>query len=140
MATLKQFEPNRSRVSRYFSEEFKKKKVTEVDKKITSIREICREYEVSATAVYKWIYKYSNMRKKGVKMVVEAESDTAKILELKTFISQLEQLLGQKQFEIEFLQKQMQIASEQYGIDIKKKLSGKHSVGSGSRESNTITK
>jgi transposase len=140
MATLKQFESNRSRVNRYFSEDFKKKKVTELDKKITSIREICREYEVSATAVYNWIYKYSNMRKQGVKMVVEAESDTAKIHELKKLISQLEQLLGQKQFEIEFLQKQMEIASDQYSIDLKKKLSGKHSTGSGSRESNTITK
>jgi transposase-like protein len=140
MATLKQLDSNYTRANRYFSEEFKKKKVTELDKKITSISEICREYEVSAPAVYKWIYKFSNMRKKGLKMVVEAESDTTKILELKKHISQMEQLLGQKQFEIEFLQKQMEIASEQYGIDLKKKLTGKRSAGFGSRESNTITK
>jgi len=140
MATLKQLVSNYTRANRYFSEEFKKKKVTELDKKITSISEICREYEVSAQAVYKWIYKFSNMRKKGLKMVVEAESDTTKIHALKKHISQMEQLLGQKQFEIEFLQKQMEIASEQYGIDLKKKLTGKRSPGFGSRESNTNTK
>ena len=140
MATLKQLEPRFTRAHRYFSEEFKRKKVAELDKKITSISEICREYEVSTTAVYKWIYKFSNMRKKGVKIVIEAESDTAKIQALKQQISQLEQLLGQKQFEIEFLQKQMKITSEQYGVDFKKKLSGKRSAGSGSTEGNTTTK
>lgn len=142
MATLKQSDSNYTKANRYFSEEFKKKKVTELDKKITSISEICREYGVSAQAVYKWVYKFSNMRKKSLKMVVEAESDTTKIheLKLKELISQMEQLLGQKQFEIEFLQKQIEIASEQYGIDLKKKLTGKRSAGFGNRESNTITK
>jgi len=113
------------RRSRYFSEDLKRKKVEELDKKLTTVSEICREYEVSHTAVYNWIYKYSLMKKKGVKMVVEAESDTAKIKALRQHISELEQLLGQKQFEIDFLKKQMEIASDQYGIDLKKKRFGK---------------
>ena len=126
MATLEQLGLKPAlRVTRYFSVDFKKKKVDELDKRITTISDICKEYQLSATAVYKWIYKYSLMRKKGVKMVVEPQSDTAKIKALKQHISQLEQLLGQKEFELEFLQKQMEIASEQYGIDLKKKLSGK---------------
>jgi transposase len=126
MATLEQLGRKPAlRVTRYFSVDFKKKKVDELDKRITTISDICKEYQLSATAVYKWIYKYSLMRKKGVKMVVEPQSDTAKIKALKQHISQLEQLLGQKEFELEFLQKQMEIASEQYGIDLKKKLSGK---------------
>jgi Spy/CpxP family protein refolding chaperone len=95
---------------------------------------------VSNTAVYKWIYKYSLMRKKAVKMVVEAQSDTARIKAQQERISQLEQLLGQKQFEIDFLQKQLEIASEQYGIDFKKKRSGQPSVGSGSIGKSTATK
>src|SRR5438105_2230093 len=111
MATLDQVKSRQpSRINRYFSEEFKKKKVDELDKKITTISEICKEYGLSTTAVYKWIYKYSLMKKKGVKMVVEAESDTTKIKALKQHILQLEQLLGQKQFELDFLQKQMELA------------------------------
>jgi transposase len=111
-----------------------------LDKKLTSVAEICRQYEVSHPAVYKWIYKYSLMKKKGVKMVVESESDTVKIKLLKQQIAELEQLLGQKQFEIEFLEKQMEIASDQYGVDLKKKPFGKRSPGSGNTESNTPTK
>lgn len=141
MATLEQLgRKSTPRVNRYFSVDFKKKKVDELDKRITTISEICKEYQISGTAVYKWIYKYSLMRKKGVKMVVEAQSDTAKIKALKQHISQLEQLLGQKEFELEFLQKQMEIASEQYGIDLKKKHSGKPSSGFGNTEPGTATK
>lgn len=130
----------KERQSRYFSEEFKRKKVEEIEKKVSTIAEICREYAVSPTSVYKWIYRYSVMRKKGVKMVVESQSDTAKIEALKKHISELEQLLGQKQFEVEFLEKQIQIASEQYGIDFKKKRSGQRSSGSGSTENAITTK
>lgn len=131
---------SQARRSRYFSEEFKKKKVEELDKRVTTISDVCKEYQVSATAVYNWIYKYSLMRKKGVKMVVEARSDTQRIEALKQHISQLEQLLGQKQFEIDFLKKQMEITSEQYGVDLKKKLSGKQSSGSGNTEKNMVIK
>ncbi|HJW17083.1 MAG TPA: transposase [Flavisolibacter sp.] len=128
------------RNTRYFSEEFKRKKVKELDKRITSIADICKEYEVSNTAVYKWVYKYSLMRKKGVKMVVEPESDTARIKALKQHISELEQMLGKKQFEIDFIKKQMEIASEQYGVDFKKKPSGHPSSGSGNTGESTTTK
>ena len=141
MATLDQTKKKGFlRPCRYFSTDFKKKKVEELDKRITTISEICKEYQVSHTAVYNWIYKYSLMKNKGVKMVVEAESDTAKIKALKQHIAKLEQLLGQKEFQLEFVQKQMQIASEEYGIDLKKKLSGKQSPGIGSTEPNTPIK
>lgn len=140
MAKPEQLKTSRTlRQSRYFSEEFKKKKVDELDKKLTSVAEICREYEVSQPAVYKWIYKYSLMRKKGVKMVVEAESDTAKIKLLREHVAQLEQLLGQKQFKIDFLEKQFELAQEQYGVDLKKKRSGKPCSGSGGTGENTAT-
>lgn len=129
-----------SRTTRYFSEDFKKKKVEEIDKRLTTVSEICKQYEVTHPAVYKWIYKYSLMKKKGVKMVIEAESDTVKIKALRQHISELEQLLGQKQFEIDFLKKQIEVASDQYGIDLKKKPFGKPSPGFGSTEKNTATK
>ena len=128
------------RTRRYFSEDFKRKKVEEIDKRLTSVTEICKTYEVSRVAVYKWIYKYSVMRQKAVKMVVEAHSDTVRIQALKERIGQLEQLLGQKQFEIDFLAKQIQVASEQYGIDFKKKRSGKPACGSGKTAKGTATK
>lgn len=141
MAILERFQKAGSlpRQNRYFSDDFKKKKVEELDKNITTIAEICKQYQVSNTAVYKWIYKYSFMRKKAEKMVVEAASDTMRIKSLKEHIAQLEQLLGKKQFEIDFLNKQFEVLSEQYNLDLKKKVSGPHSNGSGNTEQNTGT-
>ena len=140
MARADQMRKRVVRSTRYFSEDFKRKKVEEIDKRITTISDICKEYDVSNTAVYRWVYKYSLMRKKSVKMVVEAQSDTAKIKALKEHIKELEQLLGQKQFEVDFMEKQMEIASEDYGVDFKKKPSGPASSGSGNTEESTNTK
>jgi len=128
------------RINRYFSESFKRKKVQEIEKHISSVLEVSREYEVSQTAVYKWLNKYSRNRKRGVKQVVELMSDTRKIQDLKVKIRELEQMLGQKQFEIEFKNKMIDIAEEMYDIDIKKKLGSKPSPGSGSTEKKTSGK
>jgi len=45
--------------------------------------------------------------------------------------------LGQKQIEIEFHKKMVEIASEEVGIDIKKKFGSKPSSGSGTTGKNT---
>ena len=119
-------------MNRYFSEDFRRKKVSEIDRNITSIAEICREYQVTASAVYKWIYRYSKMRKKGVKQVVESKSDTQKILALKEQIKELERVIGEKQVKLDFQEKMIEIAEKEYGVDIKKKPSGKRSSGTGS--------
>ena len=85
MATINEYEKLtvQERLKRYFSEDFKRKKVSEIDRNLTTISEISREYQVSKVAVYKWIYKYSRTRKQGLRQIVEARSDTRKILELK---------------------------------------------------------
>jgi transposase len=113
------------RQRRYFSEDFKRKKVEEIERGTSTVNQVHKAYQVSTVAIYKWIYKYSLMRKKGLKMVVETKSDTARIEALQKRIAELEQLLGQKQFQIEFMEKQFEIAREQYGVDLKKKASGK---------------
>lgn len=50
----------------------------------------------------------------------EKKSDSEKIKELKQKIKELEQKTNQKQIEIDFLEKMMEIASEELDIDIKK--------------------
>lgn len=126
------------RINRRFSEDFKRNKVQELDKKLITIGELCKEYQVSSTSVYKWIYKYSFMKKKAVKMVVESESDTARILALRKHIADLERLLGSKQFEIDFMQKQLEIAKDQFGVDLKKKPFGPPSAGSSTSGESTL--
>jgi len=125
--------------NRYFSDEFKKKKIRELENNLTSVSDICKTYSVSRTSVYRWIYKYSNMAKKQTKQVVEAKSDTKKIKYLEARIKELEQIVGQKQLLIEFKDKMIEIAEDTYNIDIKKKLSSRLSSGTNSTDKSTST-
>lgn len=115
--------------NRRFSDDFKKKKVKELETNLVSISEICKTYGVSRSAVYKWIYKFSIMAKKNVRQVVEAKSDTKKIKMLEDRIKELERIIGKKQIALEFKDKMIEIAEEKYGIDIKKKLGSQLSAG-----------
>ena len=126
--------------NRRFSEDFKKGKVKELERNLTSINDICKTYYVSRTSIYKWIYKYSIMAKKNVRQVVEAKSDTKKIQALEERIKELERLVGQKQILLEFKDKMIEIAEKTYGVDIKKKVSSKPSFGSTSTKKDTGTK
>jgi transposase-like protein len=128
---------NKPEFQRSFSEEFKRKKIRELEKNITSVTEISRTYFVSRGAVYKWIYKYSAMAKKQVKQVVEAKSDTQKIKALEERIKELERIVGQKQLLIEFKDKMIEIAEATYNVDIKKKVGSKLSSGTTTTEKRT---
>jgi transposase len=120
---------NKGQFHRSFSEEFKKSKIREIEKNLSSVSDICNTYSVSRTSVYRWIYKYSAMAKKQVKQVVEAKSDTQKIKALEERIKELERIVGQKQLLIEFKDKQIEIAEATYNVDIKKKVGSKLSSG-----------
>jgi transposase-like protein len=138
MAKRHQFQQSiDERRHRTFSEEFKRKKVREIEQKITSIAEVSREYEVRASNVSKWLTKYSTNRMKAVRTIVESESDTRKIFDQQQKIAELERIIGQKQLQIDFQAKMMDLAEQEYGIDIKKKfekrpLSGTGSIGNSS--------
>lgn len=125
MATRSTFiQPLEIRVRRSFSAEFRRKKVEEIECKISSVSEISREYQVTRTAVYKWIKQYSTSMKKKERLIVESESDTRKLAILQQRIAELERLLGQKQIQLEFMEKVIDIAEETYHVDIKKKFGG----------------
>ena len=123
-----------ARQRRNFSESFKIKKVREIETGITKVSEICKAYEVSNAAVYKWIRKYGIMKDKREKLIVESESDTQELLALKKKVAELERIVGQKQLLIDFKNKMIDIAEEMYGVDIKKKLSDQLSNTAGSTE------
>ena len=135
MANLKDYEKltSRERQIRYFSEDFKRKKVSEIEKNLIGVSALCREYQVTRSSVYKWIYKYSIMRKKGVKQVIEAKSDSQKIAALRAQVKELERIIGEKQVKLDFREKMIEIAESEYKVDIKKKFSGKPSSGTGSK-------
>ncbi|HEX5743595.1 MAG TPA: transposase [Flavobacteriaceae bacterium] len=133
-------EEQRAKRNRYFSVDFKKKRMQELENNLITVSDICKTYKVSRTSVYRWLYKYSSMAKKQVKQVVEAKSDTKKIQLLEDRIKELERIIGQKQLLIDFQDKMIEIAENTYEVDIKKKLSSKPSVITGVTKKNTKSK
>ena len=119
---------------RHFSTSFKSQKVREIEQVKTRVSEICKQYEVSYTSVYRWINKYGTMKKAKIKVIVETESDTKQLLELKKKVAELERTVGQKQILLDFKDKMIDIAEEMYGIDIKKKCSIQPSNITGTKE------
>ena len=106
--------------NRTFSESFKRKKVKEIESKCLTVQEVSDLYEVSRTAIYKWIHQYSK-QEKGVKMVIEMESEALKTKQLKKRLAELERIVGQKQMLIDLLEKTIDLASQEVGYDLKKK-------------------
>jgi len=136
MANLKDYErlTLKERINRKFSEDFKRKKISELDRNLISISELCREHQVSRTSVHRWVYLYSTMKKKSLKQVVEASSDTRKMQQLRDENKELQRIIGEKQILIDFKSKMIELAEKEYGVDIKKKFSSKPSSGTGATE------
>jgi transposase-like protein len=125
---------------RSFSEEFKKSKVKDLLEKRTCIKDISEVYEVSRTAVYKWVYKYSASHERKPILVVQMESEEQKTKDLLRRVAELERTVGQKQLEIDFLNRVLELGSEELGFDLKKNFSTRLSSGTGSNDKNTSGK
>ena len=140
MARLEQLQNDqRQKQIRYFSEDFKRTKVKDIERNLVTVTELSREYQVTRTSIYKWIYKYSINRKRQERQIVERMSDTRKIKELQDRIKELERIVGRKQIQIDFKDKMIEIAEEKYNIEIKKKKSSQPSSGSGKTGTSTTT-
>lgn len=138
MATREKFKMTTAdRRRRHFSDSFKIQKVRELETGKTKVSELCKQYEVSSTNVYRWLNKFGTMKNKKERLIVETDSDTKQLLELKKKVAELERIIGQKQILIDFKDKMIEIAEETYGVDIKKKFSTQPSKKSGKTENNT---
>ena len=93
------------RERRIFSEELKKKAVKDLVAMRSSIKSLMAEHQVSANTVYRWLYKYSVQHEQKCTLVVQMKSEAAKNSELQQRIAELERIVGQKQLEIDFLNK-----------------------------------
>ena len=128
-----------TKCSRHFSESFKKEKVKQIVGKQISILELSQLYGVSRQSVYKWLYKYSPHHKKGTKQIVEMESEAQRTKLLLVKVAELERIIGQKQLEIDYNNKLIELASEELNYDIKKKHAAQLSSGLDKTSNNTIT-
>jgi len=108
-------------IRRTFSEEFRRKKVWEIENKLTTVSQVSREYQLSRNAVYYWIKKYSRHYQPAVKVVLQMESEEEKTKKLQLRIEELERALGRKQMELDYLNKLIELEGKRLGEDLKKK-------------------
>ena len=108
---------------RIFSPEVRKSTVKDIESGKCTVLEASRELSVSVTTIYKWIYKYSRYLKNNKVLVVQEESELYKSKQLEQRLKELEAIVGRKQMEIDFLNKLIEIAGDELGVDIKKNMS-----------------
>lgn len=111
------------KMRRTFSTEFKKEKVLLIEQGKLKVSEVSKMYEVTQTAVYKWLLKYSKSYSKTERLVVEKISEEAKTLDLMRKVAELERVIGKQQLQIIYKEAVIQSASELIGEDIEKKYS-----------------
>ena len=116
---------------RTFGVKFKKDIVRKIERNQFSVSEVSSLYDVSTTSVYNWVYKYSILYQKGYRQIIEPMSSSKKIKDLQSRIKDLEQIVGQKQIKLDYLEKLIEISEKDYDIDIVKKKGSKRSSGSG---------
>jgi len=105
---------------RVFSESFKRDKVRMYETGKMTISQISKVYEVSETALYKWVDKYRTTPS-SERIVVETDSEYLKVLELTKRVNDLERLAGVQQLKLTYQSALMKKASEHYKEDIEKK-------------------
>ena len=108
------------RERRIFSEELKKKIVKDLVAKRITLGQVVAEHQVNRNSVYNWLYKYSPQHQPKPTLVVQMQSEEIKNHELRQRIADLERIVGQKQLEIDFLNKLLEVGSEELGFDLKK--------------------
>jgi transposase-like protein len=119
----------RLKKSREYSEEFKRKLVSEYERGESTVRELSGRYQIAFQVIYRWIKRYSLYQQSGYILVEKSQSKTEALKVAESKIRDLEQLLGRKQVEVEYLNKVIELASGELGVDLKKKCSFKSSSG-----------
>ena len=116
---------------RQFSEQIRRKVVNEFRSGKYTTRELADLYHCSTQTIYRWIWKYSPADSPSITVVEMSESTDQKVKDLQKKITELEQIVGQKQIKVDFLEKMIELAEDEYSLDLKKSFSSKLSNGSG---------
>ena len=116
---------------REFSEQIRRKAVKEFRSGTYTAKELADLYHCSQRTIYNWIYKSSPADSPKINVVEMSESTDKKVKDLHDKIAQLERALGQKQIKVDFLEKMIDLAEDEYNLDLKKSSSSKPSSGSG---------
>ncbi len=113
-----------------FSEAVKRQAVKDIEQGKCTVLEASRELLVSVQSVYLWVYKYSGYLQKNKVLIVEDKSESYQTKVLEAKLRQAEAALGRKQMELDLLNKLIELAGAELGVDLKKNFSNPASNGS----------
>lgn len=102
---------------RVFSDSIKQRAVKEFETGEYTVLELSKLYGVKEQTIYNWIKKYSPANRPQYRVVEMADSTDDKVKKLQAQIAELERQVGKKQLQIEFYEKMLSLAKEEYGID-----------------------
>ena len=119
------------RKQRRYSEEFKRRLVSDFEKGKFSVPQLEKLHGVPHATIYRWIYKFSIFNESGFRVIEMKDSSNKKMKELEARVKELERTVGRKQIMIDYLEKMMEIAKDELDIDIKKNFGTPQSTGSG---------
>ena len=105
---------------RKFSDDFKKFIVNEYESGKFTVHELAKLHDISFQLIYTWIYKFSAFNKSNTVVVELKESSMRKLKAYEKRIKELEQIVGQKQLKIDYLEKIIELSNEHYKTDLKK--------------------
>jgi len=119
---------------REFSEQIKRKVVKDFRSGSYTAKELAALYHCAERTIYRWIHKYSPADSPSVNVVEMSKSTDQKVKDLQKKIADLERALGQKQIKLDFYEKMLELAKQEYDLDLKKNSSSKPSSGSASTD------
>lgn len=115
---------------RVFSETLRKEVVKQIESGELRVYQACRIYEIkSPQTVYNWLNKYSRTLKTQTRLVLENNSVDKRLKELEARTKELEAALGRKQLEADLYRHIVDLASEEYKVDLKKSFGARASKG-----------
>ena len=110
----------KTKQNRVFSTAFKQDKVKLIEQGKLTVLQVCKMYDVSSVAVYKWKWKYGKAGK-DERIVIEKQSEATKTLLLMKEVAKLEQIIGKQQIELLYKDAIIDLGSDLLGTDLKKK-------------------
>ncbi|MFK7935988.1 MAG: transposase [Saprospiraceae bacterium] len=105
---------------RIFSKSFKQHLVKEYESGKFTVLELCKLHGVNNPSLYSWIYKYSTYNQSNTVVVEMKESSLQKLKAYEKRIKDLEQIVGQKQIQIDYLEKIIDLSNQHFDTDLKK--------------------
>ena len=116
---------------RVYAESFERQIVSDFESGTYSTTQISRLNNIPCISRNRWIYKFSNFKEKGFRVVEMKQSSSQKVKELEKKVKELQATVGRKQIMIDFLETMIEVAKDELHIDIKKNYSTPLSQGSG---------